>query len=117
LEEDTEVRRRCRWGSQRLECWQRARYWGAARAQVHAHASFDRMLVAEPEPESDPQFVLTRQASANICAMMHAPGRCDDAQALSTCREETAQQPPLAQLFDSRPPALGIASGPLEDSG
>jgi hypothetical protein len=48
--------------------------------------------------------------------MMHAQAAYDCARALSPCREGTAQQPPFAQLFDSRPPALGIAPEQLEDS-
>jgi hypothetical protein len=67
--------------------------------------------------ECDLRFAISSGASAQICQVVHAQGARHVAQTLSACREEAAQQPALAGLFDSRPSALGIAPEPLEDSG
>ena len=54
---------------------------------------------------------------AQVREVMHAQAACHFAQSLAARREEAAQQPALAELLDPRPPALGIAPEPLEDSG
>jgi hypothetical protein len=66
---------------------------------------------------TDSQISSSRNASAQVRQVVHAHAARDSAQTLAHYREEAAQQPALAEPFDSGPPALGGAAEPLEDSG
>src|SRR5262245_64121715 len=59
---------------------------------------------------------LSRGTPAEIGQVMDTQASCNFAQALTARREEAAQQPALAQLLQPRPPALGTAAQPVEDS-
>ena len=61
------------------------------------------------------QLALSRRASALVRQVVHAQAGRDFAQALSTGREKSAQQPALAQLFQPRPPAFGAAVEPISE--
>jgi hypothetical protein len=44
---------------------------------------------------------------------MHAQAASNLAQSIETRREEAAEHSALAELFDPRPPAIGVAPEPL----
>ena len=61
--------------------------------------------------------LLSRRASAQVRQVMHAQAGRHFPQSLAAGREESAQQPALAQLLQPRPPALRAAAQPIEDPG
>jgi hypothetical protein len=79
--------------------------------------SVGRLLDAEVpgRQRSRHELALSRWASTQVCQVVHAQPCRDLAQPFAAGSQEAAEKPALAELLQSRPPALRAAPKPIED--